>query len=181
VSITSRIEMEKGKIMKIKALIAASAIALASVSSGATTFNLGSLPTGETLLSADVVVVPKGSFLDTYSFTLNLGSGIDAAVGVLNFGKTYRVDLSSFSYTLYDNTNNILGTATDDFGFSVASLSSGSYHLNVSGNAVGTSGGKYQGAITVTPVPEPESYAMLLAGLGLMGAIARRRSTKNKA
>lgn len=27
----------------------------------------------------------------------------------------------------------------------------------------------------VTAVPEPESYAMLLAGLGLMGAIARRR------
>ena len=32
----------------------------------------------------------------------------------------------------------------------------------------------------VTPVPEPESYAMLLAGLGLMGTIARRRS-KSKA
>lgn len=30
----------------------------------------------------------------------------------------------------------------------------------------------------VTAVPEPESYAMLLAGLGLMGAIARRRSRK---
>lgn len=28
---------------------------------------------------------------------------------------------------------------------------------------------------TVAAVPEPESYAMLLAGLGLMGAIARRR------
>ena len=28
---------------------------------------------------------------------------------------------------------------------------------------------------TVTAVPEPESYAMLLAGLGVMGAIARRR------
>jgi len=27
----------------------------------------------------------------------------------------------------------------------------------------------------VTAVPEPESYAMLLAGLGLMGTIARRR------
>jgi hypothetical protein len=26
------------------------------------------------------------------------------------------------------------------------------------------------------PVPEPESFAMLLAGLGLMGTIARRRS-----
>ena len=31
----------------------------------------------------------------------------------------------------------------------------------------------------VTAVPEPESYAMLLAGLGLMGAIARRRSNKS--
>jgi hypothetical protein len=30
-------------------------------------------------------------------------------------------------------------------------------------------------ASPVTPVPEPETYAMLLAGLGLMGAIARRR------
>ena len=27
----------------------------------------------------------------------------------------------------------------------------------------------------ISPVPEPETYAMLLAGLGLMGAVARRR------
>ena len=29
--------------------------------------------------------------------------------------------------------------------------------------------------ITAAPVPEPETYAMMLAGLGLLGAIARRR------
>lgn len=29
--------------------------------------------------------------------------------------------------------------------------------------------------VTVSAVPEPESYAMLLAGLGLMGAVVRRR------
>ena len=29
--------------------------------------------------------------------------------------------------------------------------------------------------LMLTAVPEPESYAMLLAGLGLMGFIARRR------
>jgi hypothetical protein len=27
----------------------------------------------------------------------------------------------------------------------------------------------------VTAVPEPETYAMMLAGLGLVGAVARRR------
>ncbi len=36
----------------------------------------------------------------------------------------------------------------------------------------------YHGSISVTAVPEPETYAMLLAGLGLMGAIARRRKSK---
>jgi hypothetical protein len=30
----------------------------------------------------------------------------------------------------------------------------------------------------VTAVPEPETYAMMLAGLGLMGAVARRRKSK---
>jgi hypothetical protein len=33
----------------------------------------------------------------------------------------------------------------------------------------------------ITPVPEPETYAMLLAGLGLMGTIARRRNKAKKA
>jgi hypothetical protein len=33
---------------------------------------------------------------------------------------------------------------------------------------------KYVG-LTVSAVPEPESFAMLLAGLGLIGALARRR------
>lgn len=32
--------------------------------------------------------------------------------------------------------------------------------------------------VPLLPVPEPESYAMLLAGLGLMGAVARRRKAK---
>lgn len=32
--------------------------------------------------------------------------------------------------------------------------------------------------IQITAVPEPESYAMFLAGLGLMGAVARRRAAK---
>jgi len=34
-------------------------------------------------------------------------------------------------------------------------------------------------ALHIAAVPEPETYAMLMAGLGLMGAIARRRNKKS--
>ncbi|MDR2208600.1 MAG: PEP-CTERM sorting domain-containing protein [Azoarcus sp.] len=33
------------------------------------------------------------------------------------------------------------------------------------------------GNVTITAVPEPETYAMLLAGLGIVGAMARKRRT----
>lgn len=35
-----------------------------------------------------------------------------------------------------------------------------------------------QDFVTVTAVPEPEAFAMLLAGLGLMGTVIRRRKSK---
>lgn len=35
-----------------------------------------------------------------------------------------------------------------------------------------------QDQLYISPVPEPETYAMLLAGLGLMGFVARRRRAK---
>jgi hypothetical protein len=34
--------------------------------------------------------------------------------------------------------------------------------------------------VNIAPVPEPETYAMLLAGLGLMGFVARRRKQSAK-
>jgi hypothetical protein len=46
------------------------------------------------------------------------------------------------------------------------------FHATGSSNSFGGS----LDSVSVTAVPEPESYAMMLAGLGLMGAIARRRN-----
>ena len=52
--------------------------------------------------------------------------------------------------------------------------------FDASGNRIpgGTMQGTYPNTQTITAaVPEPETYAMLMAGLGLMGFIARRRKT----
>ena len=42
--------------------------------------------------------------------------------------------------------------------------------------AVGTT---YAGQM-ISPIPEPETYALMLAGLGLVGGMARRRKTNRK-
>ena len=53
------------------------------------------------------------------------------------------------------------------------------YLNNQFGTNIGNNEGNHIGAlldnVAVTSVPEPESYAMFMAGLGLMGFIARRR------
>lgn len=41
--------------------------------------------------------------------------------------------------------------------------------------------GNHQDQLYLSPIPEPESYAMLLAGLGLLGFVARRRRQREAA
>lgn len=43
----------------------------------------------------------------------------------------------------------------------------------------GGNGGWYTNTVAVSPVPEPETYAMFLGGLGLMGAVARRKKKQS--
>ncbi|UJP05228.1 MAG: FxDxF family PEP-CTERM protein [Nitrosomonas sp.] len=52
----------------------------------------------------------------------------------------------------------------------------GNYYYQVTGNINGTLGGSYLLSSSITLVPEPETYAMLLAGLGLIGFSLRRRA-----
>jgi len=55
-------------------------------------------------------------------------------------------------------------------------LAAGNYFYEVTGDVTGTVGGSYTLSSTVSLVPEPETYAMLLAGLGLIGFSVRRRN-----
>jgi hypothetical protein len=44
---------------------------------------------------------------------------------------------------------------------------------------LGTSKGFDLDAVSISPVPEPEAYAMLMAGLGLIGFMVRRRNARS--
>jgi hypothetical protein len=52
----------------------------------------------------------------------------------------------------------------------------GDYAVYVAGSAYGKVGGTYAADFSILAVPEPETWAMLVAGLGLVGFSARRRA-----
>ncbi|WP_317205306.1 FxDxF family PEP-CTERM protein [Janthinobacterium sp.] len=111
----------------------------------------------------------------------------------LNSKKVKDLLITGFSLTKYDpasmqqlmsidGSNQTASTShpLDSWSLTGLGLSAGSYFLKVEGNVIGNGGGTYGGDLTVSAVPEPETYAMLLAGLGLLGFAARRKAA-NKA
>ncbi len=114
-------------------------------------------------------------------------------------GKQIELD-GHYKWVLKDLTNNskeaenpILDAVTGDtkgvlsgsFTHTFADLTAGhEYKLKFVGSWNGVPEGKkwdvvQNGNVTLA-VPEPETYAMLLAGLGLIGTIARRRSSARR-
>lgn len=126
-------------------------------------------------------------------FTFNIGTPFDAASSLtssyLNTPQTKDLLITGFSLYRYDPaTMAILGTAiaginetgfgshpTDSWSLTAYGLSSGDYALKVDGKVLGAGGGAFGGDLTVSPVPEPQTWGMLLAGLGLLGVAARRK------
>lgn len=172
--------------MKLKSLTAAVALAATALTS-----NVASADTLTLTPNASFShTVAAGLFSDVWTF--NLGSSSTVATSLtnveINFGSFLSNSITGFAASLNGTalsySNGVLnlggGTAITTQVLSGAGVyAPGAYTLTVSGTA-GMFGASYGGNIVAVPVPEPESYAMLLAGLGLMGTIARRRS-KSKA
>lgn len=59
------------------------------------------------------------------------------------------------------------------------SISSRSLNTGLVGNQTGSAEFTQSGFLTVTAVPEPETYVMMLAGLALAGRVAARRKRKS--
>ncbi len=102
---------------------------------------------------------------------------------------------ASFSSVFFDITNvkldgnlgswtEVIGaTGFEQWSLGPTSIGAGNHTLEIFGSPTIPAGFTY-GAYTYTPqvltapVPEPETYAMLLAGLGAIGFMSRRRQFK---
>lgn len=165
--------------MKIKTFFAATAIAAASVGSSVASTATGGGSLGALTAGASFSSKVDGDFLDDWSFTLSSPSIVGTTLmnlsftffGPVNNITGFAASLDATPLTLSTTT---AGSWTAQVLAGGASLNTGLHHLWVSGTAA--TGASYSGSIVAAPVPEPEAYGMLLAGLGMMGAIARRRS-----
>lgn len=115
----------------------------------------------------------------TWSFVLSANTTVvfTANGNVNSHGDAYgNADL--FAHSLSDGSGYLqdqILMGNGDHQIRQLSLSFSSAQDGLTGIAGMSAGGS---AEQLTPVPEPETYAMLLAGLGLVGAVARRRKAR---
>lgn len=113
---------------------------------------------------------------NTSSLTKSLTFTYDFSVGGLSdvVGSVASLAGVTFSEVLIGTNSLALVPNNGGLGFALSGLSEGDYTLTVKADfAPGYSG--FFGSIYAQPVPEPESIAMMLAGLGVVGAVAARR------
>jgi hypothetical protein len=167
-------------------------IALAALGTSASAVNV--VDWGTLGPVADVAYVTYhdavGPIDDVYKFTIGATSDVDG------YGEEFEarsVTMPDATFTLFSGTYGDPGatqvgipytfnnTATETV---YASLASGSYYFEVKGSSA-LAGSAYdfeayanESGGSAGAVPEPANAALLVAGLGLMGFVARRRSTR---
>lgn len=141
-------------------------------------------------------VLASDTFYDDYAFQVT-GASFSTITASIDLGSVF--DIANLQVRLYQG--NLQTTTTGPAGaalmaawsalpltaagtgsgdvqvINAINLAPGNYLLEVRGNITGVSGGVYAGALNLAPVPEPGAIGLMLAGMGVLGFIARRRKT----
>jgi hypothetical protein len=146
----------------------------------------------QTVFTADIGASHSGTgiFTDTFDF----GSFANQSLASASLSATLVGFAVKSGYSLISGS---LGSANLTFGTQGTKITtlysfddlmfSGPLLLTITGKTI-NGGGSFGGTVNVvngavpipSPVPEPETYAMMLAGLGLLGFAARRKAKANQ-
>jgi hypothetical protein len=186
------------KMKLIKSITLAAVFCISSVNAFAdtiTNLSVGPLPTSLTYADSFASAASGTTFFDDFIFSIPNGSAnsvtssinLDTILGLTNL----RARL--YTGSTHETGTIAPGTLLENWGTTVnfsptvgvttvvldsISLLAGTYTLQIKGTVAGSAGGSYSGVLNIAPplpVPEPESYAMMLVGLSLLGFVARRR------
>ncbi|KQW50789.1 hypothetical protein ASD88_13480 [Pelomonas sp. Root662] len=165
----------------VKSFVVASALLAGSFAAQAASFALGTGPLGTTTVNGGNVILAPGLVNDTFTFSLASASTVQSNVTGFfgNFSPAFYSIVST-------GADHVVGGGDDavvtGFAFTSTStgnftnLSAGDYYFNVFALAnQGPSAYAISASATALPVPEPETYALFGAGLGIVGFIAARR------
>jgi hypothetical protein len=168
------------RIVTAVAFATASLLAQGAMAADVSTETALSLPGATTYGHAFSIDNASNSFADRYTFSVGAGGKVTA--DVFSLGGTDLTGLDILGLSLFNTATGLvlkgtqLSTGTIDiWSLKSAALTAGDYLLLVSGTVLSNDLAGYSGTATVTAVPEPATYGMLLGGLGLIGAVAARR------
>lgn len=135
-------------------------------------------------------------FYDDFIFSVTGPASVDSVTSTINLGSLSVSNLEVRLYSEAGNSPPVLGTPngtvwsswstpisgglTGSYSVLNTDLAAGNYVLEVRGNVTGSSGGSYSGTLNVAPVPLPAALPLMLSGLGMVGAMARRRSIRGR-
>lgn len=122
----------------------------------------------------------NGTFSDVWTFNI-VAPGASAATSVTNIAFGGFGGITGFTGTLASVPLNSSAVPSPPLVVNVlagftGTLVPGAYSLVIGGNA--GPGASYGGNVVLTPIPEPETYALMLAGLGVVGFMAARRRNR---
>lgn len=171
--------------LNIKKSLAAMAIGSAMflpMTSSATVTNFGDITSSTSTVGYFSTALVGGLGFDggdTFNFSLNAAKTSDIKI---DFFQLFGVNIGNSYFSLSHETlgeqyqiqlDPVILTKSSSYSFS--NLVNGNYSLTlIPSNVLAVNlGGKV--TITATAVPEPETNALMLVGLGLIGFIARRK------
>lgn len=169
-------------IKKSLALMAIGSAMLLPIASSATVTNFGDITSSNSTVGYFSTALAGGLGFDggdTFNFSLNAAKKSDITI---DFFQVFGVNIGNTYFSL---THETLGEQyqiqldplilAKSSSYSFSNLVNGNYSLSlIPSNILAVNlGGQVQ--ISATAVPEPETNALMLVGLGMIGLIARRK------